>query len=349
MKRTSLASTSFVLAAIIFMASSCRKTEDILLPASSGRPYEVMVVCTDVVWQGIAGRALHKALDVDIPGLPQPESSFRISHITPSQLNQITEIFRNIIIININSDIYSTTKVHFKKNVYSSSQIIMHIDTPSEEDMALSMQHMGLKIVDFFNDVEFRREVSLLKERHSVKIAEDIKKKFGVNILLPSEVTYSKHGKNFMWVSNNTATAMKNFCIYTYHYRGGDILNRSSFIRMRDSILKTNIPGEEPNMYMHTNNQTVSTRLRKIGDRTYFEARGLWEMENDCMGGPFVSHSTIDTTNHRVVVVEGFVYAPESKKRTLIRAIEGALYTFQLPRTNNKELFKQNNTSYGRK
>ena len=61
------------------------------------------------------------------------------------------------------------------------------------------------------------------------------------------------------------------------------------------------------------------------------EMRGLWYMENDCMGGPFVSHSRVDTETNRVIVVEGFVYAPEKMKRGLIRRLEGSLYTLQLP------------------
>ena len=49
------------------------------------------------------------------------------------------------------------------------------------------------------------------------------------------------------------------------------------------------------------------------------------------MGGPFVSHSRVDAETNRVVVVEGFVYAPEKMKRGLMRRLEGSLYTMQLP------------------
>ena len=62
-----------------------------------------------------------------------------------------------------------------------------------------------------------------------------------------------------------------------------------------------------------------------------FEARGLWCMENDMMGGPFVSHARVDRPNGRVVVVEAFVYAPEKKKRDLMRQLEASLYTLNLP------------------
>jgi hypothetical protein len=52
-------------------------------------------------------------------------------------------------------------------------------------------------------------------------------------------------------------------------------------------------------------------------------------MENDMMGGPFISYSQVDTTKNIVVVAEGFVYAPKKEKRELIREMEAALMTFK--------------------
>ena len=54
-------------------------------------------------------------------------------------------------------------------------------------------------------------------------------------------------------------------------------------------------------------------------------------MENDMMGGPFVSHSVVDETNNRVIVVEAFVYAAGQKKGKFIRKLEASLYTLKLP------------------
>ena len=58
--------------------------------------------------------------------------------------------------------------------------------------------------------------------------------------------------------------------------------------------------------------------------------RGLWEMENDMMGGPFVSYSQVDTAKNIVVVTEGFIYAPEKRKRDYIREMEAALQTLEM-------------------
>ena len=75
----------------------------------------------------------------------------------------------------------------------------------------------------------------------------------------------------------------------------------------------------------------VETRNIAVKGDYAFEARGLWEMKNDAMGGPFVSHVRVDRDNARVIVVEGFVYNPGKLKRDQIRKLNAALYTLKLP------------------
>ena len=91
--------------------------------------------------------------------------------------------------------------------------------------------------------------------------------------------------------------------------------------------MKSNIPGETDGMYMQTTPGSVTAGLTKEKDRTVMISRGLWEMRNDAMGGPFVSLSTVDSINSRVIVAEAFVYAPGISKRNLLRSAEAALYT----------------------
>ena len=61
------------------------------------------------------------------------------------------------------------------------------------------------------------------------------------------------------------------------------------------------------------------------------EARGLWRMKGDFMGGPFVSHMRLDPVNQRIIVVEAFIYSPDKLKRNLMRQMEASLYTLRVP------------------
>jgi hypothetical protein len=49
----------------------------------------------------------------------------------------------------------------------------------------------------------------------------------------------------------------------------------------------------------------------------------------------------VDEANGRVIVAEAFIYAPESLKRDLLRRMEAALHTLQLPQQEGV-----NNISY---
>ena len=53
------------------------------------------------------------------------------------------------------------------------------------------------------------------------------------------------------------------------------------------------------------------------------------------MGGPFYSHTRLDEINQRVITVEGFVFAPGTKKRNHIRFLEAVLFTAKLPQDIN--------------
>jgi hypothetical protein len=59
------------------------------------------------------------------------------------------------------------------------------------------------------------------------------------------------------------------------------------------------------------------------------ETRGLWDIENDFMGGPFISHALIDKTGERVLVLDAFVYHPRADKRNYVRQLEAILYSFE--------------------
>ena len=95
--------------------------------------------------------------------------------------------------------------------------------------------------------------------------------------------------------------------------------------------MKVNIPGEREGMYMETDSAHVFANNINVRGDYAMEVKGLWDVKNDMMGGPFVSHARVDQANGRVVVVEGFVYSPDKQKRNFMRKMEAALYTLKLP------------------
>lgn len=324
---------------ILFLAS-CQNA--LIFPVASGRPYEVLVVMDSNTWKAPMGRALFDVLDTDVPGLPQSERSFRISRADPKDMDQALKIFRNLIYTNIDPKQFSQTRMKFMRDKYAQDQVVLTINSPSAEQFESFCKEYRQDIIDFLTKMEMNRLVKELKVKYSKCTYDLAWQVMECRIFAPKELTSYKKGENFIWTSNNTASGLENICIYSYPYEGPETFNKEYILHKRDSVMEKNLPGEKPGMYMQTDTLCTTVRPIAVHGMYAMETRGLWIMKGDCMGGPFVSHSRVDTENNRVVVVEGFVYAPEKMKRGLIRRLEGSLYTLQLPEEQEVTEIKAN-------
>lgn len=319
------------MALVVLVLASCKKEgKGLFTPTSSGRPYELLAVINNGMWERPAGRALFDVLDTNVPGLPQAERSFRISNIDPQHFDRVMKIFRNIIVVDI-QDIYTQPKLKYSRDVYASPQMIMTIQAPNEEEFADYVTKNSQVIIDFFVKAEMNRQVALLKKKHNDVVSTKVGSMFDCDVWVPVELSNYKQGENFLWASTNRATADMNFVIYSYPYTDENTFTKDYFIHKRDSVMKINIPGEREGMYMATDTMFVDVENISVKGEYAMEARGLWQMEGDMMGGPFVSHARVDRAHGRVVVVEGFIYSPDKLKRNLMRQMEASLYTLRLP------------------
>lgn len=318
------------MALVALMFSSCDGKKSVFTPTSSGRAYEILVVVDHALWERPAGRALYDVLDTDVPGLPQSERSFRIMYTSPRDFDSTLKLIRNIIIVDV-QNIYTQPKFNYAKDVYAAPQLILTIQAPDEASFEKFVEENKQVIIDFFTRAEMNRQITNLEKKHNDYISTKVNSMFDCDVWLPAELTGSKIGEDFFWAATNTATGDQNFVIYSYPYTDKDTFTKEYFIHKRDSVMKANIPGSKEGMYMTTDSMTVEVRPIDIhGDYT-MEARGLWRMKGDFMGGPFVSHTRLDKDNNRIITAEIFVYSPDKLKRNLVRQMEASLYTLKLP------------------
>jgi hypothetical protein len=56
----------------------------------------------------------------------------------------------------------------------------------------------------------------------------------------------------------------------------------------------------------------------------------MWEVKNDFMGGPFINYLVDDFKNDRVIVLEGFAFAPSISKREYMFELKTILRTLKI-------------------
>lgn len=331
MRNTLLYCTLLGLLAVLTACSGGKRKKGLLTPTSSGRAYELLVVIDQGMWERPAGRALFNVLDTDVPGLPQSERSFRIMYTDPTNYDATLKIIRNIIVADVDPARYTQPKFTAANDVHAYPQNILTIQAPDEESFGQYVTEHGQAIIDYFTHAEMNRQMVLLEYEHSDYISTKVQSMFDCDVWVPGELTASKQGKDFFWAGTNTATNDRNFVIYSFPYTDKDTFTKAYFVHKRDSVMKANIPGARPGMYMATDTLMTDVKPIEVQGEYALEARGLWRVKGDFMGGPYVSHMRLDRRNQRIIVAEIFVYSPDKLKRNLVRQMEASLYTLRLP------------------
>ena len=149
------------------MGEGVKKVFDIKLSAT-GAPFEVMLVCDDNIWNSSAGQALEQALDTPVPGLPQPEASFKVTRRSKSGFNSTAQAYRNIIIVDIDSS-HSECKFKSEMNVYADKQVVMGICAPDKKSFGEFVYKNANVIVKYFTEKERERQIAILEGSHNKK------------------------------------------------------------------------------------------------------------------------------------------------------------------------------------
>lgn len=323
----------FSLVLIIYGCSNGSTT----LPSVSGNKYEILVVMDLPQWKAPAGRSLVALLDSDIEGLPQPEPNMKINRCNRIDFNDMLKPARNILLTQISNKV-SKPKVIYTTNKWAQPQSIVYIQTPNDSAFVSTIKTYGANILDFFLRTERERQIEFNKTMINANAKKEIEKKFGIQIDITTGINKSIKKKDFYWITNDNANVRQDIVIYSYPYTDRKMFTKEYILAKRDSIMKENLPGEFDGSYMGTEYKYYPPTFKVVSVNKEYcaEVRGLWKMKNgSAMGGPFVSHTRLDEINHRVITIEGFVFAPGAKKGNPMRQLEAIIYSAKLPQEIN--------------
>ena len=312
----------------LMLLASCtqEKKKGKVIGKVQSAPYELLVVADKEWLKTDAGQSLVNMTETPIEGIPQPEPNFRATYIYPHAFSGTFRGYANIIVVNVGKK-YKEARLGWASNVYAQPQVVLSLEAPDDKSFAeLVMAHRE-SILEAFNANEFKRERAFLKKKHSGVVSRQVQKQFGVDIQAPVDVDDIKKGKDFMWASASEQEFRLNVCVYTLPLRE---MTAEKLVEARDSVMKINIPGGREGQWMETDRRSVLSGSVTVDGKDLMAVRGFWDMKDDAMGGPFVGYVYSDEKRQRLLIAEGFVFAPNTKKRPLIRQLEATLQTINL-------------------
>lgn len=265
------------------------------LMRSTGQPYEVLVVADDT----LARSMVAQALSAPMAGLPQVEPLFDVTTCDHRHFDTQARRTRNIVVVEPQAqDGDTATTVTAERNVYARPQIVVRLAIGA---MPRTQAQLGRVVVALLAE-ERRRATYQLRQHRQEDREADVLRATGAHIDIPAGLVAAKQADGFIWLSDDKAEDMRNICVF----RGANA----------DSIVQRHIKGETDQMAMHLLEGSMQVDADGL-------VRGLWAMQGDAMGGPFVMRSVGGRT------ALAFVYAPGRKKRNIIRQLEAALHTLK--------------------
>lgn len=320
---------NIILVIVIFLFS-CKNGSKKTLPTVTGKAGEVVVVIEKNVESSDAGQFLKKILTQEVIGLPQVEPSFDYVNIPSNAFSNIFKSHRNIIICELDKS-EEKGKIIVKRDVWASPQIFINIIANNEvilENLIKSNENL---IISSLLEAEQQRIVDNYTKYQDKSVSNEILKKYDISLKIPKGFTLDLAKDNFAWISHETPQVSQGIFIYYYNYTDTNQFSKENLVEARDEFLKKYVPGPRENSYMSTEHNYEINYHEFMVDSMYIaKLMGLWKVEGDYMGGPFISYSTPDTKRGRLVTVEGYVYAPRFEKRNYIRQVEGILSTIKI-------------------
>lgn len=314
----------------VAIVQSCSSDSQVMHKNITGQASELVVVISKESWDGTPGKIIRETLAQPHVSLPQDEPLFDVIDVPHQAFKSIFKSTRNILSTSISPNV-EVEGISFKDDVWAYPQATVMIQAKTPERFEELFVENSDKILSYFIAAEKERLTMNYKKFYEKGVYNVLNQKYGVTMKVPPGFVIAEQKKDFIWYKYETPDISQGIILYSFPYDSDSTFTVNYLMDMQDKVLKENVPGPLEDTYMTTEKrfEQIHSVLEHNGNYAS-EMRGLWRVENDFMGGPYISLAELDASNQRVIVAYGYVYAPSKDKRNLLRQVEAMIYSLQM-------------------
>ena len=296
-------------------------------PASLGAINTMAVVMDNELWEGPVGDKVREHFAAPVLGLTWDEPLLNLEQMPGSVFTGTTRHRRAVLFVGLDT----VSGAQIQNDLYAAPQKVAVIKGTTQEELIASIESASPQIIESFKGMEL--EESQKRFLRSLSKETVLSEKFGISLRLPSLYTVGKEEEGFVWIDREIQKGSMN--IIVYEMPADSFESDSTFVqdilRMRDSIGRKFIPGPDvpgKTTYMGTEKAFAPYVFpAEIGGKKAVEVRGIWEVVNYPMAGPFLTYIINDKAQNRKLVLEGFTFAPATNKRDYMFELEAIMKT----------------------
>ena len=327
-----------------------------LKPYAYGELSQITVVADKALWETDLQDTFEYYFGSAYPLLPQPEPRYDMLYFTPEELLE-TPLRREqriyVFTVNLANEKSPLTKMAkkdlpeskikealqkghktiFTHDKWASGQLLVYMlaKNPEELKKAIISDFPGIdkKIRAFEKDKVAAGVYFSGRNRHLEKKTES---KFGIRLKVPDTYVLAIEDQNFLWLRDDKREDVtKGIMLYKLPYESKEQLSpqgAKAILEEAGKYISTNIPGSR--MVINDKDLPLLSKQLQLNGIYALELRGIWEINNDFLGGPFVAYLLLNPKTNELILLNGFIFAPGKDKRRFMREVEHVLRTVEL-------------------
>lgn len=309
MKKSFLLFSILVFSLFACKDSGKKKSGGSTLPGSNGTINSLAVVIEDSLWKGETGEVLREYLTSPVSGLPQDEPLFSLSNIPTKAFSGFTRNSR----IFIKVEQRDKPGIKIVNDTFASPQTGVYLAGKNAKDIKKIFEKHAGDIIQSLKKTEIKANI----QRISKSLLDDhvLQEKFGLSLKIPSAYRYAVEEDDFVWLRKDIRHGSMEILVYEVPLEAidKDTNTVGNIVSMRDSIGEKYIPGPEKGSHMVTEKSYAPFLYNStISGKKAFLTKGTWEVKDVWMAGPFINYAVRDEENDRYLILEGFVFKPQT-------------------------------------
>lgn len=344
----------------LLITSACTESQRKKLavtPSAYGKLDNIMLVTDEYNWNGATGDTFKHYFQALYPVTPQPEPLYDIKYKKPKEFLSATILKsnRSILILGSLDDkddkaselirkalgqknidkAYNNKgyRIAIQKDRWAKGQLVVYWFAPDRNELIASIIRDHKKVMDTFNEFDTDKYIEQLYiAGQNIEAGRNILNDLDLTLKIPREYFVAHQDSNSMWMRKETDKVSSNLFIHILPLADSTAPTPENHHRIRDQLTRQYFSTHIEGSYMKIDDRVLplSYQSLSIKNNNALQARGIWSMVNDFMGGSFISYMIEDSDRNRVIFLDGFVHAPGQKKRPELRRLDMVFSTFDL-------------------
>jgi hypothetical protein len=328
-------------------------------PNALGKINEIVVLTEDELWESPVQDTFDYYFGSAYPIMPRPEPLFDMRHFNLNELDMEPlrrELRTYVMLADLSQEDARSTKMvksdigneRFQKALageitttvgrdkWAKGQLIIYIigkDRASLYDVIRDNYSAIARRINEHDKLPLSQKVYAAKA--NIGLSNTIEQDFGIHIDVPNRYKRAIYNPedNIAWLRKDDKDYIMNIVVRKFPYRNQNQLSTENIKKLRNDYGRDYMSTSEAGSYMIINDEDlpVFDYTYDIDGKYTREIRGVWEMVNDYLGGPFATYVVLNEEKSEIIFVDTFIYAPGKDKRDMMQQLDHIVKSATVP------------------